>query len=306
MGDPLSLEDLYGSPPASEKKEPEVIGIPHTSPVGSSVEEAQVSDAPAVQEQAPQEGYLKPDIGPSSPSSDHETPPHMKKSSFFGDVGTVLIFAALFVIGVWLAGFLRNVNLSGISGSALTGVHPTPTGKTPVSGKASSADGSWKTYGVISGITGSPLPGVQFQLPPTVLPPTCDGIACSSQGTYLPGGTRFTIAARGTGQSLQDYRGTAISDVKGVAFTQKKTTVGPFSAMEFTGTFGGQTVTGYGFSRMHGVMIETSPTTSIELNHFTPAGGSADFVADDTVFDRILTTFTASSVDTPTPTSIKQ
>jgi hypothetical protein len=87
---------------------------------------------------------------------------------------------------------------------------------------------------------------------------------------------------------LGDYRGRRIVDVLGSAFTTKEATVAGRPAVEFSGSFGGTTVTGYGFSRMRGVMIDVTPTLSLEINHFVPVGTTADFEKDDVVFEQIL------------------
>ncbi len=63
---------------------------------------------------------------------------------------------------------------------------------------------------------------------------------------------------------------------------------------------------------MRGIMIELTPTASLEVNHFTPNGIVADFAADDMLFDAILktitiagsapVTITVTPTKTPTPT----
>jgi hypothetical protein len=162
---------------------------------------------------------------------------------------------------------------------------PTPT---PVLTLSPTLSSDWKKYSVINGATKRAIDGVEFSLPSDVLSPICDGVACASQGTYLPGGTRFTIAPRGAGYTLRDYRGTAISDVNGTTFTTKPVTVSGRQSMQFTGTFTGRTVSGYAFATMRGVMIPITDTTSLEVNHFIPSGITADFESDDLLFESIL------------------
>lgn len=149
---------------------------------------------------------------------------------------------------------------------------------------------AWKVYQVVSGTTKQPIVGLSFQLPDDVLSPICDGSTCASQGTYLPGGTRFTLAVRGKGQILPDFRGTLISDVGGRVFTQNQATVAGQLATEFSGTFRGTTVGGYAFTQMRGFMIIVNDNLSFEINHFTPTGIAADFSGDDALFDKIVTT----------------
>lgn len=208
-----------------------------------------------------------------------------KKSGCLGTMFTIIIFFALFIGGIWLSSFLRQFFT--IESPSL---QETENSVLPTTTPESAVSGSWKTYDVISATTKLPFAGVTFQLPPDVLSPICDGTNCSSQGTYLPGGTRFTVAPRGAGQALADARGAAISDALGTSFTSKAVTVAGLPATEFTGVFTGRTVSGYGFSQMRGVMVELTPTTSLEVNHFSPNGIIADFAADDTLFDAILKT----------------
>jgi len=43
-------------------------------------------------------------------------------------------------------------------------------------------------------------------------------------------------------------------------------------------------------------MIELTPTTSLEIHHFTPTGITTDFAADDELFDKIVGTVVISGV----------
>lgn len=218
------------------------------------------------------------DDQPVSPSQGGEPKPHKS-------LGMFLLFAVLFATGVWLSGIVRNVLSEPPSETVATLPTPEP-GAATISGTPTQT--GWKTYGVISGVTRKEIPGISLQLPPDVLVPICDGTNCASQGTYLPGGTRFTVAPRGAGQVLKDFRGSVISDLRGQQFTVTQTTVVGRPAVVFQGDFTGSTAGGYTFGQMRGVMIEVTDTLSLELNHFTPTGLVADFAADDKLFDEIL------------------
>jgi hypothetical protein len=148
------------------------------------------------------------------------------------------------------------------------------------------------TQYVLNGLTRQAVADISFTLPGYVLPLACDGSACGSQGTYLPGGTRFTIAARGSGQVLADFRGKIISDASGKPFTVTLTTIAGKPATEFTNAQVGSTIGGFGFSQMHGYMIEVNDTLSLEINHFSPSGNKTDFTADDAVFKTIVQSLT--------------
>jgi len=241
-------------------------------------------------------------MAPPMEPPQHYLPPVKKSGSPVKAIGVVVAFVALFVAGIWLSGYLRGLFSSTRQPSTVnTGLTPTPTKK----GAATPGDpyAGWISYEIISSITKKAVPGLSYKLPADVLAPICDGVGCLSQGTYLPGGTRFTVAARGANQALKDYRGAIITDANGKAFTTKTMTLKGLTGAEFEGTFSGRTVAGYTFSRMRGVMIETSATTSIEINHFTPSGIVADFEKDDTLFDQILNTLTVSANAIPIATS---
>jgi hypothetical protein len=155
----------------------------------------------------------------------------------------------------------------------------------------------WKTVAVISGVTKQPVPGVSFKLPADVPAPICDGANCASQGTYLPNGSRFTVAPRGKGQLLVDARGTiVITDASGKPFTTKQITLAAGRrALEYSGLFSGTTVGGYTFSQMRGLMIEIDEDETLEMNHFTPSGVDADFAKDDALFDTIVASLTVAT-----------
>ena len=218
---------------------------------------------------------------PAEPQPQVPPPPPMPKLSRGSSVMMIVILIILFVAGILLSGYIRPF-FSG--GSNVTGgVTPTPVRATPTPADPLSG---WKTLTVT---------GVSYKLPPDVLTPTCDGTGCISQGTYLPGGTRLTISPKTVTQSLSSMRGAVVTDVSGTAFTSHDATVSAHTAIEFTGTFAGRTSGGYGFTQMHGFMVEVTPTLTLEINHFTPTGVTADFEKDDALFTQILSTLTFSS-----------
>ena len=197
---------------------------------------------------------------PSSQTHTYQAPPVVKKSGgFFGFLKGLLFFIILFAIGFALSGYVRDF----LSVKPVSETKPITTPEPTVSEFESTQSGETtsvvpqvtltpKQFTVLNGLTRKPVPDISFTLPASVLPPICDGSACGSQGTYLPGGTRFTIAARGAGQVLADFRGKIISDAGGKPFTVSQTTVAGKPAMEFTTTQIGSTIGGYAFSRMRG------------------------------------------------------
>ncbi len=303
---PLTSDDLYGQSvqtpsepsPSSEPIAYEETPIIDPIPVNTPPASPQYPYSPLAPEPPPI-------IPPASPSQGGPVPPPLElprqssaprsSSSFTKTVGMLLFFILLFAVGVWLSTILRQYLPTGLPSLALptpkqNGIVPTST--IPVVSTSTDPYANWKSYSVVSGVTKQAIPGISFKLPSDVLAPICDGANCASQGTYLPGGTRFTVAARGKGQLLTDYRGRIVSDLAGKEFTVKQTTVAGKNAVEFMGLFTGTTVGGYAFAQMHGVMVEVDDTLSFEINHFTPSGVDADFASDDSVFEKILSTLT--------------
>jgi hypothetical protein len=298
MNNPLTNDDLYGTSKNEKDSSP------------SAMKES----VPLQYEETPEIPMPEHTVSSGSVDTAHRLP--AKKVGCIGTVMTAIVFIVLFIGGIWLSSVVRQFVPSDTQTPTETQT-TAPTGSPSATGPVatgSAAVAAWQTYEVISGITKTQFAGITFQLPSDVLSPICDGTGCASQGTYLPGGTRFTVAARGAGQALTDFRGSVISDVGGISFTTKPTTVAGLPATEFTGVFSGRTISGYGFSRMRGFMVEISPTTSLEINHFTPTGIVADFAADDTLFDAILKTIkiggsasvsaTLMPTRTPTPTIV--
>ncbi len=209
----------------------------------------------------------------------------------------IIFIALIFVLGIGLSSFLRQFfpgGLPGIPSQQQTRVTPTPIVTTTPNPYV-----NWKTYSVISGATRKAIDGVSFKLPPEVSEVFCDGAGCASQGMYLPGGTRFTVAARGGGQILADYRGKIITDFGGRPFVTNSTVVGGRPGVSYVGDFVGSTVTGYTFAKMRGVMIGLTDTLALEVNHFTPSGVTADFTSDDVLFSKILDSFMFTGLPAP-------
>lgn len=244
---------------------------------------------------------ITPQPEPNQPLA--ETPPPVKKTNkILGFFKGLLFFIILFVIGFVLSGYLRDF----FSGTTTTEPSPTLSQKPLLTPESTGtgvmlspnpqATAALKNYSVLNGLTRQAVTDISFTLPGTVLPPICDGSACGSQGTYLPGGTRFTIATRGTGQVLADFRGKIISDAGGKPFTTSLTTIVGKPATEFTTFQTGSTIGGYSFSRMRGYMIEVTDTLSLEINHFSPSGITTDFAADEIVFNTIVQSLTLGGV----------
>lgn len=238
-----------------------------------------------------------PEITPvNEPQTQPASPPPVPKKffSFGGFIKNIIFFVILFAIGFSLSGVVRDW----MSNQSTASVSPTPKVTPAVKIEEESTQTAAlvyptptptpKTYSVLNGLTRKPVEDITFLLPSAVLPLICDGSACGSQGTYLPGGTRFTVAARGEGQVLADFRGKIISDAGGKQFTASQTTAAGKPATEFTSNQMGSTIGGYAFSRMRGYMIAVTDRLSLEINHFSPSGITTDFEADDLVFENIV------------------
>lgn len=253
------------------------------------------TDKPLTYEETPVIDPWANQLQSSQASSPSPSVEHTRRAGA-GFLGNLILFILLFAVGIGLSVYFRQYLPNVPEGVPQIKLPQLPNrGGTPPVEPAQSLTpnqptSQWTVYQAINGVTRQPITSVSFRLPVDVLEPICDGSSCGSEGTYLPGGTRFTVAPRGKGQILADYRGSIISDLQGQAFTTKNTTVVGRPAVEFTGLFTGSTIAGYAFSQMRGVMIEVSPDLSLELNHFTPKGVDADFASDDSVFDAIVKT----------------
>lgn len=251
--------------------------------------------------------------------SDATEPPHVHiPEKPYGDrpkprgklhAGTIIFVVLLFGLGIWLSSQIRSFFSPVVSDEvAVPTLLPTPdtgivTNTSPSSSpSASGAASLWQTMEVISGATKKAISGISYQLPGSVKAPTCDSSGCSSQGANLPGGTRFTIAPRGKGQLLPDFRGAILTDAAGREFTMKQTIIGGAYVYEYTGNFTGRTGGGYTFTAIRGVLVPVSETLAIEFNHFAPAGIITDFAKDDALFNEIIASFKGASATMPTPT----
>jgi len=228
-----------------------------------------------------------------TPRMQEQTPPKR-----LNVLGLFLLFALLFVLGYVGSGYIRRFLAKSTPGTKTkVAVSPTATPASLLSDQfpvGTPSASSWTQYPVVNGKTKQQIDTLFLSLPSDVLPPICDDKACSSQGTYLPGGSRLTIAPRGTGQVLPAFIDQTITDAKGVAMTTKDTTILGKPAKDYTGNFSGSSVSGYRFTKIHGVMIEITPgVVSLEINHFVPAGITADFAADDELFETILQTLSS-------------
>jgi hypothetical protein len=221
-------------------------------------------------------------------------------TSVIRKLGNIVFFVVLFIAGVWLSTILRTrlpslTDVGSMPDAPATDQKPEEVRPTP------DPFAGWRMQMVISGVTKAAIVGVSFMLPADVAIPECD-TGCASQGMYLPGGTRFTVAARGKNQTLPFVRGGQLVDTTGKAFATREATISGYLAYEYSGAFTGTTGGGFSFSKMRGIIIQLSEDFALELNHFTPVGSDADFVTDDALFDKIVSSvsFTGPSVPTPT------
>ncbi|MEK7587906.1 MAG: hypothetical protein AAB457_03755 [Patescibacteria group bacterium] len=245
-----------------------------------SVEPLVFEETPVIEPIPP---FPQPTPAPQAPVQPPLPMPQKPHTSWGNRIGYLILFLLLFALGMWLSTMVRQY-LPG-SGPAPSLPVPTPAARQVI---PTDPYADWITYQIISGITRQPIAAVSFKLPPEILAPICDGAGCPSQGTYLPGGTRFTVAARGAGQTLRDYRGAVVTDVLGQPFATRDAGTTGKMGVTFSGAFNGTTVGGYAFSRMAGEMIPVSDTLSVEFNHFTPSGITADFESDEVLFEKIL------------------
>ena len=288
-----SFEPKTPEPTITYEETPVITPIPEQTPEATSTE--QMSDMSQKTEPTFQES--QPDTFTPAP----------KKRSAKSFIKGFLIFVVLFIVGYALSGVVQNL-MKTTSEKSVTKTTPTPTLMTMETEATDSSlavltmpttiatpmvqasPSAWKQYNPIHGTTRGAIATIQFSLPSTILAPICDGTSCGSQGTYLPGGTRLTIAPRGVGEVLPDYRGKIISDASGKTLTTKETTIAGKKATEYTTDTTGSTAGGYAFTTMHGYMIEVTDTLSFEINHFSPSGVTADFAADDALFKSIVAT----------------
>jgi hypothetical protein len=233
--------------------------------------------------------------------SPKQTQPPKRKKGFFGCLGTVLFVLILFILGVWLSSQIgpllpkTNENpLPTLMPIETKSLLPTDT-STPEASSSPTVIATpiiqdrnfWQVFYILSGSTRQVIPGISYQMPSNIKAPTCDS-GCVSQGTNLPGGTRFTIAPRGKGQLLPDFRNAILTDATGRAFTMSLITIGGRQVYEYVGDFQGSTGQGYAFSKIRGLLVSVNDNLSIEFNHFSNVGTVSDFDADDTLFNQIV------------------
>lgn len=227
-------------------------------------------------------------------------PPSRRTPPTLRFLGNLIFFIALFLAGVFLSMYLRD---------RLAVMTPDISSDTPnevSSDKSVPTDepdpfADWQTHGVTNGVTGETVPGLTFRIPKDVTVLVCDA-RCASQGTYLPGKTRFTVAPRGKGQILPFVRGGRLVDAGGREFVTNEATVSGLRAYEYEGDFTGTTAGGFSFSRMRGIFLQLSDDFVLEVNHFTPVGEDTDFSSDDLLFDTIVSTVSFVIIPTGTPT----
>lgn len=206
-------------------------------------------------------------------------------------LGNIIFFVLLFGLGVWLSTQVRSL-LSPVIPETSQLVTPSPSANPLIDAEGQAVlptgNDGWTSY-PLGGSTGEKgLAESAYQLPTSVVAPVCDGARCASSRTNLPGGTRFTVAMRGTGYPLPDFRGAILTDTTGKEFVMKQTTIGGKDVYEYTGNFAGRTSGGYSFTKMRGVLVPITATTSVDFNHFAPTGITSDFAADDALFDQII------------------
>ncbi len=288
----------------------EPINYEETPVIDEPISDKPVSDPVISTPESPQAEPV-PEIAPPPeekelpPAPVEEVPPQAsqpkKQSSFMATLVNIILFGILFAFGVGASVFIRQYLASRPKKepATTTAVLLTPTPTVTVSEDILA---NWKTYQVINGNTKLPINGISFLLPPDVIAPICDGPACVSQGTYLPGGSRFTVAARGVGQVLPTTAGAIMTDAGGRNFIMKEASISGLPSQEFTGLFAGTTGGGYTFSQIRGVVIHGPVGISLEVSHFTPTGVNANWDTDDTLFDKIIESVSFGFL--PTPTSV--
>lgn len=292
-----SFEPKTPEPTITYEETPVITPIPEQPPDTTPIE--QMPDMSQKTEPVSQESQL------------NTFSPAPKKRSAKSFIKGLLIFGVLFIVGYALSGVVQNlINSSSKKTTTKETIAPTPVPTVlptdmeatesgiavltmptvKITPMVQASPSAWKQYNPVHGTTRGAISTIQFSLPSTILAPICDGTSCGSQGTYLPGGTRLTIAPRGVGEVLPDYRGKIISDAAGKTLVTNETTIAGKKATEYTTDTTGSTAGGYAFTTMHGYMIEVTDTLSFEINHFSPSGVTADFAADDALFKSIVAT----------------
>ena len=311
----LTTEDLYGT-----SKSGEVPLVYEETPIIDPVEVVEKEAIPPAVFESKTETPVPPPPKPFStkatratnmvpqveaPLIVHKGSPIMKMVLQCGII--MVLFSAGVATSIFLRGLasesdLTQVSTENVSPTQVPTAIPEPTAiivvpsltitqepsKTLTPTQRPITETTWVAMGVYSGQGNAPIAGLEYKIPPNVSVPTCDTSRCASRGTNLPAGTRFTVAVRGQGYQLPDPRGKILSDASGREFTLREVNIAGFKGTEFVGNFSGTTGGGFGFSQMHGVMLEVSDSTILELNHFSPSQKQSNFDSDHQVFEEIL------------------
>lgn len=239
-----------------------------------------------------------PELPNANQPQDNKLPPEpkpepmvksgLKSNSIKSLIFNLLIFVILFFVGVTGSLIINKL--------FLTPKNPeTPKTEIPIvitQTKAPDVTGSWNLFEILSATDGNPQ--ISISIPQNMLTPICDGQSCVSKGTYMDGGTRFTVSVRDNPTNI-NFSQTIVTDITGKQFETKDATISGLIAREFSGDFIGTTAGGYRFTKMHGFLIKANETKLVEINHFAPAGITTDFISDDEVFNKIITTLQISS-----------
>lgn len=210
---------------------------------------------------------------------------------------TLLLVIVLLAIGVGISLIIRQFTndipsistfVPGMPGS----VTATPSVPAQTASPTPNPDAmeGWRTESVFTGTANVAYPGVTYRLPADILTPICDGALCVSRGTYLPGGTRFTVSFKTETKTADEFLHTVVTDAASNAFDTQEASMAGRPARTYAGSFAGQTTGGYQFTRLAGIMILLPDNRVLEFNHFSPLGLNADFTSDEALFQKIVGT----------------
>ncbi len=167
---------------------------------------------------------------------------------------------------------------------------PSPTPKPTPTIQAPQTVGGWETVRVGDKL-GFSVGTITLQIPSDVKDLSCDPSGCASYGTELSGKTRFTVSFHRFSKPIINFELAKIVDAAGNAFPQiQVSAVNGKVALDYYGAFNGITTNGYGFTRMHGVMILLDQYTTMEINHFEQSGVPSDWNRDDETWKQIVKT----------------
>lgn len=197
-------------------------------------------------------------------------------------VGVVLLFG----VGIGISMFVNYLNNSRISTVNKSGpesgreIIPPITPAAPVNQYE-----AWKDFEIANPTDKSVLAAIK--IPPEMLPPICDGRTCASQGTFMPGGTRFTVSVRQGIMNEAEFATLTMTDMSGQPFETKSASEGAVRQKTYTGSFIGTTASGYKFTQMYGRVYWIGPGQVLEINHFSPSGINVDMAGDRQLFTKI-------------------